>query len=77
MQQIGKYIILRKAEYPAWEKAHKLARCLSVNDIELILAGKKHLHLNPRKRKALEPEKDDPYGFGAKVGDGIYPVTGE
>jgi len=45
--------------------------------------GEKHLHLNRRKRKAPETEsgrryfKDDPYGFGAKVGDGIYPVAGE
>jgi len=34
-----------------------------------------HVHRNPVKRKA--PEEDDPYGFGAKVGNGIYPMAGE
>jgi hypothetical protein len=51
----SKNVIVPRAEFPAFEKAHKLARVLSHNDIEEILAGKKHIHGNPR-RKALRAE---------------------
>lgn len=52
--KLGPWIIIKRVDYPAFEKAHKLARCLSLNDIEEILAGKKHLHGNPvRKQKVL------------------------
>ena len=77
MKQIGKYIILKKAEYPAWEKANKLARCLSFNDIEEILAGRKHIHRNPGKRKVevmLNSEEMPPLH---EVDAGLYPTAGE
>jgi hypothetical protein len=51
--KIGKYIILEEKDLPHIEKAHKLARCLTLNDIELILTGKMHLHRNPVKRKKM------------------------
>ena len=59
MIRIGPWIVIKKVEFPAWEKVHKLARCLSFNAIEEILAGKKHLHTNPvRKPKYPIPERD-------------------
>ena len=51
MKVVGPYLIIRKSEFPAFEKAHRLARCLSHNDIEEILDGKRHVHKNPRKWK--------------------------
>lgn len=55
--KIGSLIIMKASNLPYYEKAHKLARCLTLNDIELILSGKKHLHGNPiRKPKKVMAE---------------------
>jgi hypothetical protein len=53
MREIGPFLIVWKCEFPAWEKANKLARTLSENDIEAILDGKKHLHANPVRVKGV------------------------
>ena len=59
MTRIGPIIFMKAADHPAFLKAEKLARCLSFNDIEEILAGKKHLHANPvRKAKYSIPERE-------------------
>ena len=54
---IGPYIIMRKSDLPHIEKAEKLARCLTLNDIDLILTGKMHLHGNPIRKKSLSRDK--------------------
>lgn len=43
--KIGPFIIMRAADHPAFLTAEKLARCLSANGIDDILAGRKHLIL--------------------------------
>ncbi len=54
---LGPFIIMKAADHPAFLKAEKLARCLSENQIDDILAGRKHLHGNPtRWRKLAEPK---------------------
>uniref|UniRef100_A0A6H1ZWA0 Uncharacterized protein n=1 Tax=viral metagenome TaxID=1070528 RepID=A0A6H1ZWA0_9ZZZZ len=50
--KIGSYIIMHERHYPAFGKANKIARCLTENDIENLLQGRAHIHLNPVKRKA-------------------------
>ena len=68
MIKIGPYIIIKAADYPFFEKAHKLYRCLTDTQVEEILAGKRHTHLNPtRKSKEVTAE-------GNKK---IYPKVGE
>ena len=57
--KIGPYIITRKEQLPHIEKAHKLARCLTLNDIELILAGKKHVHSNPTRKPRPEAQQEE------------------
>ena len=55
--KIFKYIVVHKREFPAWQKAHKLARTMSHGQIEDILAGKKHVHSNPtRKPRSAQQE---------------------
>jgi hypothetical protein len=44
-------IVLPKTYLPHIEKAHKLARCLTLDEIDEVLAGKKHLHGNPRRKQ--------------------------
>jgi hypothetical protein len=44
-------IIMQRAQLPHIEKAHKLARTLTLDEIDLILQGKKHLHGNPKRKK--------------------------
>jgi hypothetical protein len=51
--EIGPYIIVKKSELPFLQKAHKLARAMSEDQLDDILAGRKHVHRNP-KRKAKE-----------------------
>jgi len=51
---IGPYMIMRKSDYPLFEKAHKLARSLTEDQIDEILAGKRHTRRSPGKRKAPE-----------------------
>ena len=59
MTKIGPLIVMKAADHPVFLKAEKLARCLSFNDIEEILAGHKHLHANPvRKQKYPIPERE-------------------
>ena len=67
MTEILGFMIIKKAEYPAWIKAHKLARTMTEDQVDDILAGRKHVHGNP-KRKAIIG--------GAAVG-GVYPAAGE
>jgi hypothetical protein len=50
MTKIGGFIIIKAAEMPFYQKAHKIARALSEDDLDDILAGKKHLHGNPVKK---------------------------
>ena len=50
MTTIGPYIIMRKERLPFLEKAHKLARALSEDALDDILAGRKHLGYNPGKK---------------------------
>ncbi|MFH2077061.1 MAG: hypothetical protein ABIJ57_17260 [Pseudomonadota bacterium] len=81
MKKIGKWIILRATEheeiqrfYPLYEKAIRLARTLTEDQIDEILAGKRHTRRNPRK-KTMEI-----IGKGAaEILDqvGTYPATGE
>ena len=47
--KIGNFIIIRESALLQYQKAHKLARMLTENDLDLILAGKMHLHRNPRR----------------------------
>lgn len=65
MTQFGPYLIVRKAEFPAWQKAHKLARTMTEDQVDDILNGRRHIHRNPRRRVVLV---DEP---------GKYPVAGE
>jgi hypothetical protein len=74
MMKIGPYIIMKAANHPAFLKAEKLARCLSYNDIEEILAGKRHVHRNPIKRKTWIPSAD---GLKTLQDAGLYPKAGE
>ncbi len=55
MKKIFGYIILKAVDYPCWEKAEQLARCLSFNEIEDILFGRKHLQKYPKKRDKVKP----------------------
>lgn len=56
--QLGPFIIMHKQDYPAWVKTHKLSRCLTENDVDDILSGRKHLHLNPsRKLRVIASDK--------------------
>jgi hypothetical protein len=66
------YIIIRKAEFPHFQKAHKIARELTEQRLDDILAGRLHLHKNPGKRKAVKPES--PVIIGPSED---YPATGE
>ena len=50
MKKIGSYILIKAAEFLAIEKAHKLARTLTENQIDDILASKKHIHANPLRK---------------------------
>jgi hypothetical protein len=43
--------IVPKKDFPFLERAHKLARCISPNEMEELLTGKRHLHRNPRKKE--------------------------
>lgn len=54
MKKIFGYLILKVVDYPAWKFAEQLARRLSFNEIEELLAGKKHLQKYPRKREKVE-----------------------
>ncbi len=55
--KLGPIIIMKAAELPHIQKAHKLARCLTEAELEDVLAGRKHLHGNPvRFRKLAEPK---------------------
>jgi hypothetical protein len=56
MTKIGPYIIMKAADHPAFLKTEKLARCLSYNDIEEILAHRIHLHKNPKRKVPVPPE---------------------
>jgi len=53
MKIIGGWAIMRKAEIPHIEKAAKLARVMTLDEIEQVLSGKKHLHGNPTRRKKM------------------------
>ncbi len=57
MTKLGPYIVVKAAEFPFFERVHKLARCLTPNQVEDILKMKAHIHRNPGKRKG--GEKDD------------------
>lgn len=48
--KIGKWLIIAKDRLPHLEKAHKLARCMTEEQIEDVLRGKAHFHRNPRKK---------------------------
>jgi len=74
MTRIGPIIIMKAADHPAFLKAEKLARCLSYNDIEEILAGKKHIHRNPGKRKVWTASAEN---VQALKDAGLYPAAGE
>ena len=50
------YVLIKENELPGLHNALLLARCLSENDIEDIMAKKKHLHRNPPKRKGVKNE---------------------
>jgi hypothetical protein len=55
--QIGPYIIMRKTELPFIEKAHKLARAMTEDQLDDILAGKRHIHRNPRRLNVVGSDK--------------------
>ena len=48
--KIGPYFLIREDELLHIKQAARLAGRLTLNDIELLLLGKKHLHLNPTRR---------------------------
>jgi len=48
--EIGPYVIVKKSELPFLQKAHKLARAMSEDQLDDILAGRKHLHGNPKRK---------------------------
>ena len=56
MTKIGPFLIVKAAQMPFYQKAHKLARALSEDALDDILAGKKHIHSNPKRK---EKEGDD------------------
>ncbi len=56
MTKIGPWIIIKVSEFPAFEKANRLARTLTDTQIEVILSGKASLHLNPRKKKDAQAD---------------------
>jgi len=61
MKEVFGYIVVKKAEFPAFEKAHKLARKMTEDEIDTVLTVKKHIHANPRKKpaEAKEGENND------------------
>jgi len=74
MIKLGPYIIIKLAEYPVFEKAHKLARSLTEDQIDEILAGKRHTRRNPKKR-TLEIIGKGAVETGGPAGS--YPAAGE
>ena len=59
MKKIGPYIIIKVSELP---------KKLTVDDLELLLTGKKHLRKYPTKRKPPVPYPGE---------EGVYPEKGE
>lgn len=56
--KIGKYIIIHEREYPAFQKAHRLARTMTEIQIEDILAKRSHLQKYPsRKLRVIAADK--------------------
>jgi hypothetical protein len=49
------YFLVRKSEFPHIEKARQLARKLTEDQIDEILAGKRHTHRNPPKKADRKP----------------------
>jgi hypothetical protein len=52
MKTIGPYIIIKKSDFPAFQKAHKITRELTEQRLDDILQNRYHLHRNPRKKTA-------------------------
>ncbi len=52
MTKIGPFILIKAAEFPHFQKAHRIARELTEQRIDDILEHRYHLHRNPVKRKS-------------------------
>lgn len=62
-------LVFMKAEnYPLFELADRLIRDLTLNEIDDLMTGRKHLHKNPGKRKVPVPYPGE---------EGEYPKAGE
>lgn len=48
--QIGPIVITTAARFPLIQKAHKLARAMTLAEIEDVLEGRVHLHRNPKRK---------------------------
>jgi hypothetical protein len=46
LNRIGPYLIIKAADFPHFQKAHKLARTMTEIQLEDVLTGRKHLHKN-------------------------------
>lgn len=58
MRNFGPFIIMHKQQYPAFLKAHRLARTLTEIAIDDILEHRCHLHRNPtRKLRVIAADK--------------------
>lgn len=76
--KIGPFLIIKAADMPFYSKAHRLARALSEDQLDDILAGKCHIHRNPGKRKVKDFTEDDRQEFGPMGFPDIkYPKAGE
>ncbi len=65
--KIGNYIIIKTSEMPLYEKAHKLARVLSEDDLDDILAGRRHLRRNPIRKTVVVTFPDGVHPYDAAV----------
>ena len=68
IKTIGPWIIVKKSEFPHFQKAHRIARELTEQHLEDILEHRYHLHRNPVKRKPPVPYPGE---------EGVYPKSGE
>lgn len=51
MIKVGSYRILHESEFRKFEKLHRIFREYSEDELDLIISGRVHLHLNPKRKK--------------------------
>jgi hypothetical protein len=58
IRSFGPYFIVKKTDFPAFQKAHRLSRSMTEVQLEDILEHRYHLHRNPsRKLRVITSDK--------------------